>query len=59
VASQRTNLPKVVLIYFFRWSLAESDATKALDVDPKNIKAFYRRAVARREQGNFAGAREG
>jgi hypothetical protein len=48
-----------VLIYFFRWSLAESDATKALDVDPKNIKAFYRRAVARREQGNFAGAREG
>jgi cytochrome c-type biogenesis protein CcmH/NrfG len=43
---------------FFRWSPAESEATKALDVDPKDITAVYRRAMARGEQGNYAGARE-
>lgn len=42
-----------------RWSEAEHDATKALEIQPDNHKAFYRRAVARRELGNFGGAREG
>jgi hypothetical protein len=37
------HIPKVVLIQeadFFRWSLAESEATKALDADPKDVTAF-------------------
>jgi hypothetical protein len=42
-----------------RWLEAESDATKALELDPENMKGFYRRAIARREQGKFAGVREG
>jgi hypothetical protein len=42
---------------FFRWSPAESEAIKALDVDPKDITAVYRTAMARREQGNYSGAK--
>ena len=42
-----------------RWSQAEQDATKTLELQPDNPKALYRRAVAKREQGNFEGAREG
>jgi hypothetical protein len=38
--------------------LAESEATKALDFEPKDITAVYLRAIARGEQGNYAGARE-
>jgi len=41
-----------------RWSQAEDDATKALELNPKEVKAHYRRAVSRREQGNFSAAQE-
>jgi hypothetical protein len=57
-----THVPAVVLIQktdFFSWSLAESDATKALEIDPKSIKVLYRRAITRREQRNFVGVWEG
>jgi len=36
----------------------EHDAIKALEFQPDDYKALYRRAVARRELGNYEGARE-
>jgi tetratricopeptide (TPR) repeat protein len=45
--------------HWVRWSDAEQDATEAIRLGYKGIKALYRRAVARREQGSFADALEG
>lgn len=42
-----------------RWSEAQDDATKALELDSKNLKAFWRRCIARRELGEYSGARQG
>lgn len=35
---------------------AEADASKALDLDSKNVKAMFRRGVARESQGKIADA---
>ncbi|KIM37692.1 hypothetical protein M413DRAFT_30635 [Hebeloma cylindrosporum] len=40
-----------------RWDEAEADATKSLELSPHNVKALGRRAVARRELGRWAAAR--
>jgi len=41
-----------------RWQEAEHDATTALKLSPGDLKAYFRRCVARREQGDFLGARQ-
>lgn len=40
-----------------KWRESEKDSTEALKLDPKNIKAWWRRAMARRSLGNYEGAR--
>lgn len=37
---------------------AEEFASKAIDMDPSNVKCHYRRGCARRKQGNLAQARD-
>ncbi|KAK4704458.1 hypothetical protein P7C70_g1760, partial [Phenoliferia sp. Uapishka_3] len=41
-----------------RWADAEEDAAKTVNLTPGNTKALFRRAVARRMLGNYAGARD-
>ncbi|KAL8276096.1 hypothetical protein RQP46_011511 [Phenoliferia psychrophenolica] len=41
-----------------RWAEAEKDATKTIELAPKNAKALFRRAVARRMMGALEGAKE-
>ena len=43
----------------FRWDEAETDATKALDLCPRNLKALLRRCRARKELGKWDQARVG
>ena len=43
----------------FRWDEAEADATKALDLCPRNLKALLRRCRARKELGKWDQARMG
>lgn len=40
-----------------RWADAEKDASTVLAQDSKNLKALYRRSLARKAQENFSGAR--
>jgi hypothetical protein len=48
------------LIYIhFRWFIAEDAATKSLALDKGNIKSLFRRAKARKMQGNLGGAAKG
>ena len=42
-----------------RWDEAESDATKALNLSPHNLKALFRRSRARKELGKWEEARSG
>jgi hypothetical protein len=34
-----------------KWKEAEDDCHQCIELEPKNIKAFYRRGIAKREQG--------
>jgi hypothetical protein len=43
----------------FRWDEAEADATKTLDLCPRNLKALLRRGKARKELGKWDQARVG
>ena len=43
----------------FRWDEAEADATKTLDLCPRNPKALFRRGKARKELGKWDQARRG
>ena len=43
----------------FRWDEAEADATKTLDLCPRNLKALVRRGRARKELGKWDQARAG
>ena len=43
----------------FRWDEAEADATKTLDLCPRNLKALLRRARARKELEKWDQARVG
>ena len=43
----------------FRWDEAEADATEALDLCPRNLKALLRRCRARKELGKWDQARMG
>ena len=45
--------------FLFRWDEAESDATKALDLCTRNLKALLRRGRARKELGKWDEARAG
>ncbi|KAH9946733.1 hypothetical protein B0H21DRAFT_387638 [Amylocystis lapponica] len=38
------------------WTAAESAASRALQYDPKNVKARFRRGLARKEAGDYSGA---
>ena len=42
-----------------RWKEASIDCDGALNLDPKNIKAYWRRALAKQQLNNFKGAQEG
>ncbi|KIM49935.1 hypothetical protein M413DRAFT_119347 [Hebeloma cylindrosporum] len=42
-----------------RWDEAETDATKALELSPHNVKALGRRAAARRQLGKWRAALNG
>ena len=42
-----------------RWDEAEADATKTLDMCPRNLKALVRRGRARKELGKWDQARAG
>ncbi|EIM92047.1 uncharacterized protein STEHIDRAFT_164405 [Stereum hirsutum FP-91666 SS1] len=42
----------------FVWSEAEFDASKTLELKPGDMKAFWRRSIARRELGDYPGARQ-
>ena len=42
-----------------RWDEAEADATKTLDLCPRNLKALVRRGRARKELGKWDQARAG
>ncbi|EIM92048.1 SET domain-containing protein [Stereum hirsutum FP-91666 SS1] len=41
-----------------RWSEAKDDASRALELDHGNLKAFWRRSIARRGLGDYSGARQ-
>jgi tetratricopeptide (TPR) repeat protein len=41
------------------WDEAEADTTKVLDLSPGNLKALFRRGVARKELGKWGQARKG
>ena len=43
----------------FRWDEAEADATKTLDLCPRNLKALLRRGRAGKELGKWDQARVG
>ena len=43
----------------FRWDEAEADATKALELCPRNSKALFRRGKARKGLGKWDEARVG
>ena len=43
----------------FRWEDAEADTTKTLDLSPRNLKAFFRRGLARKGLGKLDQARKG
>ena len=43
----------------FRWDEAEADATKTLELCPRNLKALLRRGMARKELGKWNEARAG
>jgi hypothetical protein len=43
----------------FRWGEAEADATKTLELCPRNLKALLRRGKARKELGKWDQARVG
>ena len=45
--------------YPFRWDEAEADASKALDLRPRNVKALLRRGKARKGLGKWDEARVG
>ena len=45
--------------FSFRWDEAEADATKTLNLCPRNLKALLRRGRARREVGKWDEARVG
>jgi tetratricopeptide (TPR) repeat protein len=42
-----------------KWKEAEDDCHQCLDLEPKNIKAYYRRGIAKREQGQLKEALSG
>jgi Flp pilus assembly protein TadD len=50
-----------VLIYFSPSSYleAEKDCTQGISLQPKNVKALWRRGIARRELGRVNEARKG
>jgi len=48
-----------ILLFLFRWTDAEADATKAIAISPYNLKALFRRSLARRELSQWGLAREG
>jgi hypothetical protein len=43
----------------FRWDEAEADATKSLELCPRNLKGLFRRGKARRELGKWDRTGEG
>ena len=43
----------------FRWDEADADATKTLELCPRNLKALLRRSMARKELGKWNEARAG
>ena len=45
--------------FLFRWDEAEADATKTLDLCPRNLKALLRRGRAGKELGKWDQARVG
>ena len=45
--------------YLLRWDEAEADATKTLELCPRNSKALFRRGRARKELGKWDEARVG
>ena len=49
----------MLTISSFRWDEAEADATKTLDLCPRNLKALLRRCKARKELGKWDQARVG
>ena len=44
---------------FCRFEEAENDCTEALNLDDRYVKAYSRRATARKELGNFKASMEG
>lgn len=44
---------------FIRYENAEDDCTEALDLDDRYVKAYSRRAMARKELGKFKASIEG
>ena len=48
-----------ILLFLFRWADAEADTTKAIAISPYNLKALFRRSLARRELRQWGLAHEG
>lgn len=44
---------------FFRFEEAENDCTEALNLDDRYVKAYSRRATARKELGKLKASMEG
>jgi Flp pilus assembly protein TadD len=47
------------LIEIYRFLEAEKDCTRGLQLQPKNVKALWRRGIALRELGRINEARKG
>lgn len=48
-----------LLLFFKRFEEAENDCTEALNLDDRYIKAYSRRATARKELGKLKASMEG
>ena len=48
-----------LFLFFIRYAEVEHDCTIGLKLHPSNAKAFWRRGVARREQGKLNEAKQG